>query len=777
MEDASNFVSTTAPAPVNGGGIDGNGGIDHVDAPEISAAPAVEVQGAEQDKPPLPDGHSFALPGFGHDKPAKDRIVDLAATKADLERWPIIKKGYSDLFLWLVFFGLYCAVLMIQLRVSKTYAIDEALRSQVVDEGGALQDVSTLGDFFDYLDETIRPAIFPPEWYNGEPLTTDETGFVLYYNMLVGGLLVVQKRGISTSPCRVPMYTGANSSYQDFYEVCYPAGSGNYIWDDIPEADREPKNENKVPWAPGVPAPPDRPVDVTATKNDPALGNFWTAFTYDSEYEGFATFLALADGAKPNEAKIKALKTYRWLDKHTREISIKFALYNGMLQMFTFCVIDFGFDRTGTFIPYNRVGGTKVTIKTIDMEPYLGNKFVDRVQIALEVILVVWIFYQISSFVRTGLEILVRDGWKGKAEVDALGVTRYIGGFKNFLSDKWTIVDLANYGLFVYYIIMRVDLVRTILHEDNIIQVPANSYKPILEKAKVMVENQLLGNFFNILLCLGRCFKFYRFQPRLAIINKTMEACFSDLYHFLLMFVTFLFGFGVMSNVLFGPQLPQFSNLSESLMTGWMMMNGAGLAYHELAYVDGSMAGVFFIAFMFLVFIILLNVLLAILVDSYALAKDATVDEYGGDEDAIPSIAGDFGTIIRHSLSFGAVSNTVLKQAVEHLLETGEEQSSVDQIFQCIPEKVRNRSKITHEKILKNGGLHMVEEGEEEEEERIEELDLEEPDLNAILAQGNLDPTVTELLRKMDDLLLENKQLQRRVDAEVKAGNIKAKNE
>eukprot|EP00961_Rhodomonas_salina_P268414 3627236-Rhodomonas_salina.1 len=79
------------------------------------------------------------------------------------------------------------------------------------------------------------------------------------------------------------------------------------------------------------------------------------------------------------------------------------------------------------------------------------------------------------------------------------------------------------------------------------------------------------------------------------IINKTMEMCFSDLYHFLLMFITFLFGFAVMSHVLFGPQLPQFQTLLEALMTGWMMMNGAGLSYMQLAYVNGQMAAVFFL--------------------------------------------------------------------------------------------------------------------------------------------------------------------------------------
>jgi len=747
---AEDFVSTTAP--VNGGA---NGGHDDIE-PDVANGNGANGNGA---KPPMPTQGSF----FFHAKTPSQQIVDIKATQDDLTRWPEIKKGYSELLMWLIFFGLYCSVLMIQLRVERTYQIDEALRQMVVSEGDALQDVSTLGDFFGYLEDQIRPNIFPPEWYNGDTLTTDETGFVMYYNMLVGGLLVVQQRGTQQSPCRVPMYSGAKSSYQDFYEICYP---NKLIESDYTD---EQRRNGEVPWAPGVPAPPTKPVNVLETRNDPTLGDFADAFTFSTEYDGFASFLALADGAKLNQDKVEALKKYRWLDKHTRAIDIKFALYNGMLQMFTFCVIHFGFDQTGTFVPYNHVGGTKVTIKTIDMEPYLGNKFSDRMQIALEVILVVWIFYQISSFVRGGLEILFREGWRGKAEVDELGTKVYKGGFKNFLMDKWTIIDVANYGLFVIYIVMRVELVRTILHKDNIIQVPANSYKPILEEAKTRVETQLLGNFFNILLCLTRCFKFYRFQPRLAIINKTMEECFSDLYHFLLMFITFLFGFAVMSHVLFGPQLPQFSTLAESLMTGWMMMNGASLSYMQLAYVDGQMAAVFFLAFMFLVFIILLNVLLAILVDSYALAKDKVVEEYGGEEDNIPSLAGDFATITRHSFSWGGISNTILLQAVKYLGEQGEEQVTVEQIYQAIPEGVRKRNNITHEKILKNGGLHLVEEGDEQEEEHIDHMT--EPDLNQILA-GGVGSEVKELLRKMDDMLLENKQLRKRIDNEIASGRM-----
>lgn len=68
---------------------------------------------------------------------------------------------------------------------------------------------------------------------------------------------------------------------------------------------------------------------------------------------------------------------------------------------------------------------------------------------------------------------------------------------------------------------------------------------------------------------------------------------------------------------------------------------------------------------------------------------------------------------------------------------------------------MRTRNKLTHEKILKNGGLHLVEDGEVEDEEQIEHI--VEPDLNEILA-GGVGSEVKELLRNLDAMLLENKQ-------------------
>jgi len=214
------------------------------------------------------------------------------------------------------------------------------------------------------------------------------------------------------------------------------------------------------------------------------------------------------------------------------------------------------------------------------------------------------------------------------------------------------------------------------------------------------------------------------------------------------------------------------------------------LDFAALAYADGYMAPVFFISFMFLVQIILLNVLLAILVDSYALAKEMTVEMYGGEEDNMPSLASDIGTILKHATAWGAVSDDVLLRAVEELIEMERESATVQDILEIIPETVRQKGKITAESIFKNGSIEVVEHEEEEEEEEGDHAPHQSAmpagtgdrkvsmmSMTSIPNMKHVDPSEAELLRRIDEVVMENAQLRRRVEKEEKAGRIKAKAE
>eukprot|EP00960_Hanusia_phi_P016863 496648-Hanusia_phi.AAC.1 len=216
------------------------------------------------------------------------------------------------------------------------------------------------------------PNVFPETWYNGDAYNTNESGYILNYNKLVGGLLINQQRGLvkvrgdgmcmnlthcfkcPQKFCKAPMYNcsmlvdgelknNCTSSYNNFYPTCYDSTPIETI---VPKEQRV-QYEN-VPWTvkldryqnivPDESCPPTSPHDVNATRTDPSLAGFWQSFTYQvpnatsapnalgfwssssgqisPQYSngGFKTFLALADGPARNQQKVQFLKDYRWLD-------------------------------------------------------------------------------------------------------------------------------------------------------------------------------------------------------------------------------------------------------------------------------------------------------------------------------------------------------------------------------------------------------------------------------------------------------------------------------
>ncbi len=270
--------------------------------------------------------------------------------------------------------------------------------------------------------------VFPEAWYNDVPLSTakEETGFVLGYNKLVGGLLISQARGLIKPECKKPYYPTYKSAYEDFYPTCFVdtdiaefvtkeerrnfSKPGSRIhptqkW--LPNA-QEPGWLTLVPWTlqtvkknstnEVVELDPTPPRWVNDTRADLTMADYYKAFTYTMPSNtrpptmgfwseathgkkepqesdgGFRVFFKLSDGVTFNRKKLAFLKKNLWLDKFTRRVNIKFAVYNGMLSMFTYVNIGFGYSNSGAFLPFNTKGGTMVEIKSVNMEPYRLTK-------------------------------------------------------------------------------------------------------------------------------------------------------------------------------------------------------------------------------------------------------------------------------------------------------------------------------------------------------------------------------------------------------------------
>jgi len=525
-------------------------------------------------------------------------------------------KGYLNLTSYTVFFLLFVFLIMEQLDVPNTSKIDGMVRHNLLDQDGALSNVLDHGSVFDYLlkdfdSDTgsfdgddgggILGNLFQQEWYNGNPITSDERGFLFQYNLLIGGILIVQERGLQ-EPCE--------GMYHLFYPTCFTekrvtadpptTSNGTFILDD-PEYLRQ----------------------LEATKfgkrtqlEDPLeryAATILESFQYDPVYQGFSTFLSLAEGTDKNMRKVQDLRDMKWLDKDTRSVSIRFTFYNGNFGKFAYAKITMTLDQAGMYrlfdpesgaVTMKSNGGTQVDIGALNMEPYLTSA--DFTRLAFEVIFMVWVFWLTGSYVRELITAIVK--------------MRFRKWFNH-----WAVLDGANYCCFIAFIILRANIIKKIL--DNPVVVPTNEYKTIFQEVDDMTRQQLTWNFFSILLCIFRFFKYYEFQPRLQIVNKTMGASMVHLYHFCVIFFVIYVGFAFAGHLNFGSSVRDFSTLGHSMQVMWESLFGnydlgPSIGNGNLSYINPAMGVIFFISWIFLAPMVLMNVFIAILMDSYASAKD-----------------------------------------------------------------------------------------------------------------------------------------------------------
>jgi len=167
----------------------------------------------------------------------------------------------------------------------------------------------------------------------------------------------------------------------------------------------------------------------------------------------------------------------------------------------------------------------------------------------------------------------------------------------------------------------------------NPVFVPANNYLSIFEEVYVDQQTQLRVNYISILVGTFRFFKYYQFQPRLQIVNRTLTSSAIHLFHFFFVFIVILFGFSLIGHLNFGAQVRHFATFWNSVQVMveslfGMFDIGPQIGDSSLSYVDPMVANIFFLVWQFLANMILLNIFVAILMDGYAAATEM------GQEDA-----------------------------------------------------------------------------------------------------------------------------------------------
>ena len=201
------------------------------------------------------------------------------------------------------------------------------------------------------------------------------------------------------------------------------------------------------------------------------------SFEFNFTTGSFRVFLDLAKGTAFNLKKIDHLRKMRWLDRQTRDLTLKFTFYNGNYRRFAFAQVNFKFDQGGQYVRYDDEsagvqklvpGGISVATSSVLMEPYIVPE--DFVRLGLEIVLMIWTFFYIANFIRS--IIVAAISFKLKEHLSS-----------------WMILDATNYICFILFFIMRINLINYVVN--NMVEVPTNSYQPVFQIAAGMTKTQL----------------------------------------------------------------------------------------------------------------------------------------------------------------------------------------------------------------------------------------------------------------------------------------------
>jgi hypothetical protein len=139
----------------------------------------------------------------------------------------------------------------------------------------------------------------------------------------------------------------------------------------------------------------------------------------------------------------------------------------------------------------------------------------------------------------------------------------------------------------------------------------------------VMWYRLLLADYTMIIML--RFFKAFKGQARLAVVTNTIVHASADLFHFGIVFVSAFLTFTFSGMILFGRRMNGFSTFEKAFGTCFAIACG-DFDWGALSYENYLTATMWFWSFMVLIFLVMLNMVLAIVMDVYTSVRAEAIN-------------------------------------------------------------------------------------------------------------------------------------------------------
>eukprot|EP00747_Dinoflagellata_sp_TGD_P211067 gnl/TRDRNA2_/TRDRNA2_84271_c0_seq1.p1 gnl/TRDRNA2_/TRDRNA2_84271_c0~~gnl/TRDRNA2_/TRDRNA2_84271_c0_seq1.p1 ORF type:complete len:863 (+),score=177.80 gnl/TRDRNA2_/TRDRNA2_84271_c0_seq1:187-2775(+) len=130
----------------------------------------------------------------------------------------------------------------------------------------------------------------------------------------------------------------------------------------------------------------------------------------------------------------------------------------------------------------------------------------------------------------------------------------------------------------------------------------------------------------NTVAILSKFFKAFQSNVRLQVVTDTLAAAAPDIFHFMVVFLAIFIGYAVIGHIMFGGDMIPFNSFGASFNTVFLCLMGDFGWYSDVTETQEGLASgmpytilsIYFWSLMILVLLILLNMLLAIIMENYS---------------------------------------------------------------------------------------------------------------------------------------------------------------
>ena len=302
-------------------------------------------------------------------------------------------------------------------------------------------------------------------------------------------------------------------------------------------------------------------------------------------YYHFRYVLNLENKRQASLDAINQVRADRWVDNLTAAVILEFNTYNANTNLFTIVTFIFEFLETGVVAPYSQIITTRLFYYT---EP---------VEILVAIFEVAFIIYIFAL------------SYEQAKNLHKVKCKKYFRDPRNYIDMS---VLIFSYTAFVLFFV-RIVVVNEAVGQHHVDPHKFVSFylasfcDSILVVITAMLQQLTIIKFLQLI----------SFNPFTRIMAATLQHLIRPIAHYFIMMFIVVLAFSSYAMLAFGTKFEYFSNMYYTLMNLFSVFMGEFDNFDEFHSQYGTSAGIFFMVMVIIFYYVLLNIMLAVIVDGF----------------------------------------------------------------------------------------------------------------------------------------------------------------